>query len=89
MWLAADPNQVLMTKSSFLADKLRAYTQGLIKTLESKPADPQTPADDEGSASTTPQGDLEEGNVSVLREHSFPVVLTFDEFLEYLENTAE
>ena len=89
LWLAADLNQVLMTKSRFLADKLRTYTQGLIKTLNSKPGDPQTPADDEDPASMTPQEDLEEGNLSVLREHSFPLVLTFDEFLDNLENTAE
>ena len=89
LWLAADLSQVLLTKSGFLADKLRTYTQELIKTLESKPADQQTPTDDKDPGSMTPQEDLEEGNVSVLRERSFPLVLTFDEFLEDLENITE
>ena len=89
LWLAADPGQVLLTKSSFLANKLRAYTRGLIQTLESKSVDSKSNADGENPALMMLRKDLGEGSVSTLGEHSFPLVLTFDEFLRILENTAE
>lgn len=83
------PGQVLLTRSSFLADKIRAYTRGLIKTLESKSIDAQSPMNGKNSASTTLQEDLGEESVFTLRDDSFPLVLTFDNFLRILENTAE
>ena len=79
--------QVLLTRSSFLADKLRAYINSLISTLEAKSLDLEAFHHDENvSASAAQEIRLEESALS-LGDESFPLVLTFDHFLDLLENT--
>ena len=75
--------QVLLTRSRFLADKLRRYLVRLIKSLT-------------GSNNSGGQDVLRDGNQDhylktsalSLQDHNFPLVLTWDEFLCILENTV-
>ena len=80
--------QILLTRSNFLAKKLKDYTSRLIQSLSSKSMDmmqnpdgndPLTSKEDEDSINTT---------VLDLKDQHFPLVCTFDQFLTILDNTV-
>ena len=80
--------QVLLTRSNFLTDKLRAYTKKLIETLTSKSLNLEQLPDDEDSFLDTDGKDLAGDTVFTLSDENFPLVCTFDQFLQILENTV-
>jgi hypothetical protein len=80
--------QVLLTRSNFLTDKLRAYTKKLIETLTSKSLNLEQLPDDEDSFLDTDGKDLAGDTVFTLSDGNFPLVCTFDQFLRILENTV-
>jgi hypothetical protein len=80
--------QVLLTRSNFLTDKLRAYTKKLIETLTSKSLNLEQLPDDEDSFLDTDGKDLAGDTVFTLSDENFPLVCTFDQFLRILENTV-
>ncbi|OCL09185.1 hypothetical protein AOQ84DRAFT_221144 [Glonium stellatum] len=80
--------QVLLTRSSFLSDKLRAYTKKLIETLTSKSLNLEQLPEDEDPFLDTGGDDLAGDTVFTLSDESFPLICTFDQFLRILENTV-
>ena len=85
---AANQGQVLLTRSSFLAGKLQAYTRRLIETLSSKSLRTESFELEEHILSRTVDEDSESSSVLTLRDQSFPLVCTFEQFLIILENTV-
>ena len=85
---AANQDQVLLTRSSFLAGKLQAYTRRLIVTLSSKSLHPESFELEEDLLSRTIEKESQSSSVLTLRDQSFPLVCTFEQFLGILENTA-
>ena len=79
---------MLLTRSSFLAEKLQAYTRRLIDTLSTKPLDSEFLESEEHLLLTTIDEDFESSSVLSLRDQSFPLVCTFEQFLSILENTV-
>jgi hypothetical protein len=79
---------VLLTRSSILTDKLRAYTKKLIETLTSKSLNLEQ-LSEEGSFLDTEGDDLAGDTVFTLSDDSFPLICTFDQFLRVLENTVQ
>ena len=84
---AAYHGQVLLTRSHFLADKLRAYTRRSIETLSPELRDPESSQHVEQVFSMITEETFENEDASTLRDHSFPLVCTWDQFLRLLENT--
>ena len=86
--MADDSNefQLLLTRSSRLAKKLKGYTQRLIDTRLGT-AGRDSVSDGEQSANP----DHEEGHTTrdlfSLKEEAFPLVCTFDHFLRLVENS--
>jgi len=80
--------QVLLTRSSFLSDKLRAYTKKLIETLTSKSLNLEQLPEDEEPFLDTGEEDLSGDTVFTLSDENFPLICTFDQFLRILENTV-
>ena len=80
--------QVLLTRSGFLADKLSSYTRRLIETLSSKSAELDSSQESENRASTTAEEHPRNTTVFTLRDQSFPLVCTWEDFLGILENTT-
>ena len=80
--------QVLLTRSNFLADKLRVHVCKLIESITSKSLTMKAAQEDDaalGSSTTdlrttTSALDLSDGN--------FPLICTFEDFLELLESTV-
>lgn len=85
---AANQDQVLLTKSSFLAEKLQAYTRRLIHTLSTKPLHTEFFESEGHLLSRTIDEDSEISSALTLRDQSFPLVCTFEQFLSILENTV-
>ena len=88
MFLVNDSLQVLLTRSVFLADKLNSYTRRLIKTLSSKSTDVGSSQPSEHTFSVTAKEDFEKSTIFTLRDTSFPLVCTWENFLGILENTV-
>ena len=80
--------QVLLTRSSLLTDKLRAYTKKLIETLTSKSLKLEPLPEDEDSFLDAGGKHLVGDTVFTLNGESFPLICTFDQFLRILENTV-
>lgn len=78
--------QILVTRSSFLADRIRAYTLRLIATPGSKSSNDGF-EQDMASNPTTDETKSIQNTVLALSDESFPLVCTFDDFLELLENS--
>ncbi|KAL9130021.1 MAG: hypothetical protein Q9175_007131 [Cornicularia normoerica] len=79
--------QVLLTRSSFLAEKLSIYTRRLIETLLSKSRTSESFEAEEYLLSRTIEEDSDSNSVLTLRDQSFPLICTFERFLRTLENT--
>ena len=86
--LFANRDQVLLTRSSFLAIQLQTYTRQLIDTLSTKPFNTEFFESEEHLPSRTIDEDSESSSVLTLRDQSFPLVCTFEEFLSILEKTV-
>ena len=84
----ANQDQVLLTRSRFLADKLQAYTRRLISTLSTKSLRTKSSELEELLLSRGTGEDPESSSVLTLRDQSFPLVCTFEQFLSVLENTV-
>jgi len=82
------PKQVLLTRSSFLADKLRAYVRRLIETLTSKSLNLEVLQEDDDPLMSFAEGTRTNDSALTLSDDSYPLVCTFDRFLELLENTV-
>ncbi|KAK4694355.1 hypothetical protein P7C71_g3221, partial [Lecanoromycetidae sp. Uapishka_2] len=80
--------QVLITRSSYLADKLRVYTQRLIRTTTSNALSLEPLQGDETDLDTEAVDDGAQQTVLALTDDSFPLVCTFDQFLQLLESTV-
>ena len=85
------PRQLLLTRSSELAAKLKDYIDRLMKTLAV-----YTRHQDQQEGRVFPTTDIEDDDdkddcetVFELRNDSFPLVCTFDHFLRLLENTIK
>ena len=68
-------NQLLLTRSPFLAAKLQAYVRSLIDTQSEK------------GLREGPSHDGKPESFFALKDEDFPFVCTYDEFLDLLENT--
>ena len=68
---------------------MRSYTRRLIKTHLPNAADLDSSQPSEHILSDTAENDLEQTTVLALRDPSFPLVCTWERFLEILENTAK
>lgn len=79
---------MLLTRSSFLTDKLRAYTKKLIETLTSKSLKLEQLPDGEDPFLDMGREDLAGNTVFTLSDENFPLICTFDQFLRILENTV-
>jgi len=82
------PKQVLLTRSSFLVDKLRAYVRRLIETLTSQSLNLEALQEDDDPLMSFAESTRTNESALTLSEDSFPLVCTFDRFLELLENTV-
>lgn len=80
--------QVLLTRSSVLSDKLELYTKRLIATHVK---DAQSTADDDEDPPKSVAHDGREVNDTVfsIEDKDFPLVCSFDYFMQLLENTAK
>lgn len=85
---AANQDQLFLTRSNFLVEKLGPYIRRLIETLLSKPHSAESFEADELLASRIMEEDSESISVLTLRDQSFPLVCTIDCFLKILENTV-
>lgn len=81
------PLKVLLTRSGYLAEKLRVYTKRLIETrlmrttsTDARPCDPSGVDDSHDELYSKTLGDLS--------EEDFPLVCTFGRFMKLLENTV-
>ena len=83
----ADNTQVLLTRSSFLAEKIQNYADRLIETLLSKSPSSESFKFEEHLLSRRVEEDSENDSVLTLRDQSFPLICTFERFLRILENT--
>lgn len=89
-FLPTDWVQILLTRSSFLADKLDSYTRRLIETLSSKSIEKGDSSQyGEYALSRTAEEDPRKSTVFTLRDQSFPLICTWDSFLGILENTIQ
>ncbi len=79
--------QVLITRSTFLADKIRIHVQRLIETLTKKSfiLEPLHEREDIFSEDST--RDAINTPVYLLQDASFPLICTFDEFMRLLKNS--
>jgi len=72
----------------YLAEKLKSYTRRLIDTLLSKSSALDSLKEEEHVFSKAVEEDRDDDSVLALKDSSFPLVCTFDRFLQLLENTA-
>lgn len=80
--------QVLLTRSSFLVDKLRVYVCKLIEGLASEPLKLKTGQEDDAPLGRSTV-DLDTTSSALdLSDDDFPLICTFEDFLELLENTV-
>lgn len=86
-WMT-DSNQILLTRSSFLAEKLRSYARNLIDTLSSKALSLELSEQKEFAILMTREEVSDKESVLTMRDESFPQVCTWDHFLRVLENTT-
>ena len=101
LFLIANEAQILLTRSSFLADKIAMYTRRLIQTLSSTTdsselfegeEDRESHLSESFEAETylfpgTMGEDCDDKSVFALRDQSFPLICTFEAFLQMLERT--
>ena len=80
-------DQVLLTRSGFLAEKLRSYTRNLIESLSPNSHKSESPQQTDHPFLMTGDEDSDKDSVLTLRDESFPLVCTWDHFLRILENT--
>ena len=81
--------QVLLTRSSHLAQKLQSYTFQLIKTLDMQSKQTATPTTMQAIGQQEKEGSVVVETAFTLQDDSFPVICTFDYFLQILENTVK
>ena len=77
----------MITRSVFLADKLENYTRRQIRTLETKASTHKGAGQDDKSYQTVAEGCRDTRSLLDLTDDSYPLVCTFDHFLQLLENT--
>lgn len=80
---------MLFTRSSFLADKLNTYVRRLIWTLTSKSSKLEILQEADSLFSSLADDSYTGDNALTLSDDSFPLVCTFNRFLELLENTVK
>ncbi|KAM0804322.1 P-loop containing nucleoside triphosphate hydrolase protein [Usnea florida] len=80
--------QVLLTRSPTLAQKLNSRTRRLIKTLLPKSAERDSSEQSDFLLLETAKENSDKNTVFSLRDQSFPLVGTWDSFLDMLENTV-
>jgi hypothetical protein len=78
--------QILLTRSRFLAEKLKKYTKRLVDSQFDNNTTPQ-PGFRVHEFSLGDESAYDTKSLSTLREDDFPLVLTFDTLLTILENT--
>ena len=81
------PRQLLLTRSNELANKLKDYISRLMRTLAASSADEGEQQERELSLADAEDDEDQRDTIFELRDGSFPLVCTFDQFLELLENT--
>ena len=81
--------QVLLTRSSQLAQKLQSYTSQLIRTLDIPSEHVLVATNLQQTGHQKSEGDIIVDTALTLREQSFPLICTFDCFLQILENTVK
>ncbi|KAI5810335.1 hypothetical protein BZA77DRAFT_172956 [Pyronema omphalodes] len=80
------PRQILLTRSKFLAEKLKKYTKRLVDSQVDNNTSPQLGLEVH-EFSLGDESAYDTKSLSTLREEDFPLVLTFDTLLTVLENT--
>ncbi len=83
------PRQLLLTRSSELATKLKDYISRLMRTLTANTVDQGEQQEREFPLPVVEVDDDRCDTVFKLQNDSFPLVCTFDRFLQLLENTIE
>lgn len=83
------PRQLLLTRSTELANKLKDYIDRLIRTLPTNTIDPGEQQEEELPLLDGKNDDDQPYTIFNLQNDSFPFVSTFDRLLEILENTVK
>jgi len=83
------PRQLLLTRSSELATKLKDYISRLMRTLRANTIDQGEQQEREFPSPVVEDDDDRCDTVFELQNDSFPLVCTFDRFLQLLENTIK
>ena len=81
------PRQLLLTRSNELANKLKDYINRLMRTLAASSADEGEQQERELSLPDAEDDEDQRDTIFELQDGSFPLVSTFDQYLELLENT--
>ncbi|KAL9606788.1 MAG: hypothetical protein Q9179_000078 [Wetmoreana sp. 5 TL-2023] len=81
------PRQLFLTRSNELASKLKDYINRLMRTLAASSADESEQQERELSLPDVEDDEDQCDTIFELQDGSFPLVYTFDQFLELLENT--
>lgn len=82
------PRQLLLTRSNELANKLKDYINRLMRSLAAGSADEGEQQDRELSLPDAKDDEDQCDTIFGLQDGSFPLVCTFDQFLELVENTS-
>ena len=83
------PRQLLLTRSTELATKLKDYIDRLMRTLEASTIDQGEQQERDFLLPDVEDDDNRCDTVFGLQKDSFPLVCTFDRFLQLLENTIK
>lgn len=86
------PRQLLLTRSHELANKLKVYINRLMRSLATSPVDQDEQQEREPVLPKVNDEDDNNDrcdNIFELQDGSFPLVCTYDRFLELLENTTK
>ncbi|KAL9101118.1 MAG: hypothetical protein Q9163_003595 [Psora crenata] len=81
--------QILLTRSSFLAEKLREYSRRLIEGRISQPLHLKSLQDGSFHPWTTSSESSTKQDALALKDEMFPLVCTFVELLQMLESTVK
>lgn len=80
--------KVLLTKSNYLATKLKTYTHDLFMSQLSDTVS-QDFFSEEGKVLDAEEDTTKQDTIFSTNKTAFPLVCTFDEFLKLLENTVK
>ena len=83
------PRQLLLTRSTELANKLKDYIHRLMRTLPTNNVDPGEQQERHLPLPDVENDDDQPYTIFSLRSDSFPLVCTFDRLLELLENSIK